>query len=436
MFEDANAWVVLAEIFADVLQDPSLRMTYLIIDALDECVTDLPKLLEFVAKQSSASSRVKWIVSSRNWPDIEAQLERAGHKVKLSLELNAQSVAAAVDVFIQQKVDQLAQEKRYKAEVRHAVLQHLRLNADDTFLWVALVCQDLKTTPKWNVLKKLALFPPMLDSLYKRMMDQINESDGAEICRQVLASTAILYQPVTISELVALVKQLEDLDDLESVREIVGFCRSFLTLREDTVYFVHQSAKDFLFTNAYDGAFPDGSEAVHQAIFSRSLAILSKTLHRDMYSLEAPGYPIKNVKLPETDPLAVSRYPCVYWIDHLYQSKALMSSVGGLQAADVVNDFLRKKYLYWLEELSLCKSVGKGVVSMEKLWSLVQVCRTRSTYLNFDLDADASRRCVTKTELLSLFKTHGDLSCTIKWQSKVTLFRPMHPLSCSVQQVV
>jgi hypothetical protein len=45
LFEDANAWVVLAEIFGDVLQDPRLRPTYLIIDALDECVTDLPKLL-------------------------------------------------------------------------------------------------------------------------------------------------------------------------------------------------------------------------------------------------------------------------------------------------------------------------------------------------------------------------------------------------------
>jgi hypothetical protein len=299
LFEHANVWVVLAEIFEDMLRDPQLRPTYLIIDALDECVTDLPKLLELVAKQLSVSSRIKWIISSRNWPDIEAQLERAGHKVKLSLELNAQSVAAAVDVFIQRKVDQLAQEKQYKAEVQHAVLQHLRLNADNTFLWVALVCQDLKTTPKWNVLKKLALFPPKLDSLYKRMMDQISESDGAEICQLVLASTAIPYRPVTISELVVLVEQLEDLDDLELVREIVGFCGSFLTLRNDTVYFVHQSAKDFLFAKAYDEAFPSGSEAVHQTILSRSLAILSKTLRRDMYSLDAPGHSIENVKLPE-----------------------------------------------------------------------------------------------------------------------------------------
>ena len=54
------------EIFTDMLRNPSLNATYLIIDALDECVTDLPKLLDFVAKHSSMSSCVKWIVSSCN----------------------------------------------------------------------------------------------------------------------------------------------------------------------------------------------------------------------------------------------------------------------------------------------------------------------------------------------------------------------------------
>lgn len=233
VFEDANAWVALTEIFVDVLQDSSLRPTYLVIDALDECVTDLPVLLEFVAKQSSVSSRVKWIVSSRKWPDIEAQLEWAGHNVRLSLELNAESVAAAVAVFIQRKVDQLAQEKQYKAKVRDAVLQHLTSNANDTFLWVALVCQELGRTANRHVLKKLAMFPSRLDDLYKRMMQQMNESDDAETCRCVLASTAVLYRPVTIRELVTLVKQLEEFRN--DVQEIINLCGSFLTIREDTV---------------------------------------------------------------------------------------------------------------------------------------------------------------------------------------------------------
>jgi len=79
-------------------------------------VEDLPKLLDFIIEQSSASLRVKWIVSSRNWPDIEEQLARTGHR--LSLELNAESVSAAVGVFIQHKVLQLAQEKKYDGKTR------------------------------------------------------------------------------------------------------------------------------------------------------------------------------------------------------------------------------------------------------------------------------------------------------------------------------
>jgi hypothetical protein len=376
LFEDANAWVALSEIFADVLQDASLSTTYLIIDALDECVTDLLKLLAFIAKQSSASSRVKWIVSSRNWPDIEEELERVEHKTRLSLELNAKSVTAAVKTFIQQKVCQLAQEKRYTLGVEDAVLQHLTSNANDTFLWVALVCQDLRVTANRHVLKKLALFPPGLDPLYKRMMHQMSESDDAEICRCVLASTAVLYRPVTIPELVALIEQLEEFaDNLESAREIVSLCGSFLTLREDTVYFVHQSAKDFLFAKASEEVFLDGPEDIHRVIFFQSLTILSRTLRRDIYSIEAPGFPVDNVKPPDLDPLAVSRYPCIYWIDHLYDSKPKFSGNNDrdLQVTGVVDEFIRQKYLYWLEALSLCKSLGRGVVSVAKLWSLVQV---------------------------------------------------------------
>jgi hypothetical protein len=81
-FEGTNAWVALWEIFTAILQDPVLRTTYLIIDALDECVTDLTRLLHLVAQMSCVSSRVKWIVSSRNWQEIEEQLAMAAQNAR------------------------------------------------------------------------------------------------------------------------------------------------------------------------------------------------------------------------------------------------------------------------------------------------------------------------------------------------------------------
>jgi hypothetical protein len=84
--------------------------------------------------------------------------------VKLSLELNTQLVAAAVDVFILRKLDQLAREKYHQPEVRHTVFQQVKSNVKDTFLWVALLFQDLKESRTWHKLKKLVSFPPGLDS--------------------------------------------------------------------------------------------------------------------------------------------------------------------------------------------------------------------------------------------------------------------------------
>jgi hypothetical protein len=392
LFEDTNAWVALTKIFEDVLHDLELCTTYLVIDALDECVTDLPKLLQFVAKQSSNSSCVKWLISSRNWPDIEKQLEDAGHKVNLSLELNKTSVAAAVKTFIKHKVDTLAQKQRYKLELRSSVLQHLISNANGTFLWVALVCQSLNDTPSRHVHKKLSLFPAGLDSLYKQMMDQISRSEDADMCLQVLALNAILYRPVTILELTALVEPLKD---------IVGLCGSFLTLQGDTIYFVHQSAQDFLLKNAFDQIFPDGTEAVHQAVFLRSLAHLQITLHRDMYRLEALGTPIDDTRILEPDPLVASRYSCLYWVDHLYDSecKSEANRPGALQVGDAVTAFISKRYLYWVEALSLCKSVAKGISSMARLSSLVQVWYAKTIQLSFvtDGDADSTRRHCMRT---------------------------------------
>jgi len=117
--------------------------------------------------------------------------------------------------------------------------------------------------------------------------------------------------------------------------------------------------------------FTSGKEHVHYTIFIRSLEILSKTLQRDMYNLEALGYLIEDVKHPDSNLLVAVRYSCVYWVDHLCDAA---SYIDCLQDGGVVDVFLREKYLYWLEALSLCKSMPKGVASMTKLRSLVQVC--------------------------------------------------------------
>ena len=119
--------------------------------------------------------------------------------------------------------------------------------------------------------------------------------------------------------------------------------------------------KGLLFAKASEDIFPYGKAEAHYIIFSRSLQALSKTLDWDMHNLRALGYPAERIEQPDQDPLAVSRYSCIYWVDHLCNSdpKSSANHGVGLQDGGAVHKFIRKKYLYWLEALSLCKSMSK-----------------------------------------------------------------------------
>jgi hypothetical protein len=48
---------------------------------------DLPKLLDLIVRTSTFSSRVKWLLLSRNENYIEEKLKSVGDGAKLSLEL-------------------------------------------------------------------------------------------------------------------------------------------------------------------------------------------------------------------------------------------------------------------------------------------------------------------------------------------------------------
>ena len=114
---------------------------------------------------------------------------------------------------------------------------------------------------------------------------------------------------------------------------------------------------------------------IHYDLFSHSLKLMFGTLKRDMYGLVAVGFPLDEVKVPAHDPLATMRYSCVHWVDHLSDS-VISKSVRceeRLRDGGVVHTFLKARYLYWLEALSLCESMPAGVASMAKLNALLQV---------------------------------------------------------------
>jgi hypothetical protein len=240
-----------------------LKNTYLIIDALDECEIRLPQLLNLVVQSASTFPRVKWIVSSRNKPDIEARLRLDNAQIRLSLELNEKHVSRAVEMFIDFKVSKLPLIIDDSA-LQETVRGQLYAKASGTFLWAALVLKELELVESWDVLEVLQEVPSELEPLYDRMMQQVQQLQrkDPEFCRLVLSTVTRAYRPLHLLEVGALSSLPEKIsNNLDHVKKIVNKCGSFLTVREDRTYFIHQSAKEFLSADKF--IFPPGIEDVH-----------------------------------------------------------------------------------------------------------------------------------------------------------------------------
>jgi hypothetical protein len=373
LFEDTNAFYALSEVFRSILQDPMLTTTYLIIDALDECETGLPELLKLITETSTG---VKWIVSSRDRPDIDKQLALGDARVRLSLELNTKHVSHAVDVYIDHKVSQITSiegDKALQDQVRHKI----RHKADGTFLWVALVFKELQDVLSGEVLQVLEEVPADLIPLYDRMMEKIHllRRKHPEFCRLILSTATLAFRPLHLLELWVLAGLKREILNIAELERVIRLCGSFLTIREDHIYLIHQSAKDYLSNNASAEIFLTGGADVHYDLFSRSLSALSQTLRRDIYDLDLPGVLIDQVIPVDPDPLAPVGYSCVYWVDHLCEiDRSSSRHRSGLTDEGQTFKFLKKHFLHWLEILSLLGKISEGIPMIRKLLHLVQVC--------------------------------------------------------------
>lgn len=383
VFNDVNAWIVLCEIFTDVLQDPRLSSTYFFIDALDECVQNLDKLLAFISQKASLSSHTKWILTSRNYTNVEQKLrlDNSGTRLSLELDENAAQVSNAVAAYIDHRILEL-EHIQYDNALQLSVREVMKRKANGTFLWVSLIMRELKDAFAWEVLQILEEVPTGLVDVYRRMLKQIKQlrHPNSEICRRVLSTVITTYRPLHLREFCVLADLPDDGPSwIATTLAIVNMCGSFLTVRENHVYTIHQSAKDFLLDEASSILFPCGISEAHNTVFLRSIRIMSGVLRRDIYGLNAPGYATARIKQPDPDPLLETRYSCLYWIDHL-----LDRNLSGLYQTDdhssktestgsVIETFLTKTFLYWLEALSLFKSMSKGVISMAMLQASTKV---------------------------------------------------------------
>lgn len=377
LFEDTNAFYSLSNILQHMLEDSRLVTLYLVVDALDECERGLQSFLNFIIQTATIkSSQIKWIVSSRNRNDIEQCLKPANPHARLSLELNADHISHAVNAYIDHKLSRLPS-LEHNHVLRKQVRDQMRQKSDGTFLCIALVIEELQRIAiSKDILQVLQRIPTGLIPLYNRMMGQIlqDHPNNIEHCRCILSVATLAYRPLHLLEMCVASGLQDEVMNSDDLKTIIRTCGSFLTIRKEYVYFIHQSAKDYLIVNASSIVFSCGRNRVHYDIFSRSLDAMSKELKQNIYKLKDWG-PLTEIVRPDPDPLVSIRYCCEYWLDHLFEVDCpTLEYSHDLNDNGRIFDFFKVHFLHWLESLSLIHAISGVLLIIRKLLDRIEVC--------------------------------------------------------------
>ncbi|KIX02800.1 uncharacterized protein Z518_08743 [Rhinocladiella mackenziei CBS 650.93] len=356
---------------------------FILIDALDECSsgTEREQLLHLIVTHAK-SSKTKWLLSSRNDADIKQVLIHDGRM--LSLELNEEHISRAVTAFIEEKTNELAKKNTYSLELKEMVKKDLVAKSDSTFLWVALACKRLLKVPAWKAPSTLQDLPPGLPELYSRMLDQVFQTqveEGRHYCVAILRSVTLTFRPLSMEELITTAGLPSELQ-ASDLLHLIELCGSFVTVRRGIIYFIHQSAKDYLVTGGAPKLFSTCVQKEHGLLVRRSLDSMLKTLRKDMCNLRHPGAPAHSASI-NTHLRSIS-YVCSFWIDHLvkYLDDDLIDDpIYQEYFSDQgrVHRFLLEHLLHWFEALSLIGEVDRGINGLYSLERMIQQKLTKSS---------------------------------------------------------
>ncbi|KAL7932075.1 hypothetical protein V8C35DRAFT_329060 [Trichoderma chlorosporum] len=392
LFEGDCAFINLDGVLESMLMDPELSPVYLVVDALDECEQGLSHLKKLIFKSLTISDKVKWLVSSRPTVDLKSpETERS------LIELDPQKLQIPVKVFINYKLSVLQTRPGYTGEILEHLEKEISKRAENTFLWVALVFKELDREDGNQIvvdgmyaLDIIREIPSGLSKLYDYMMNKIDRGlrKDREYCRNVLVAATLAFRPLTLSE-VTVLAQLPDNFPATIVRK----CGSFLTVQDETVYLIHQSAKEYLQGNhgsklwQFNGQ-PAAMSQGHEDLAIYSIKALSSNLKQNMYNLDY-GFKPKDMKPPQPDPLAPIRYSCAFWADHLDAANGeCLEHTKTLADGGVTWTFLRERFLHWLESLSLLESLPESVDSIKKLLCIAQKSNINPQLTRFLEDAE------------------------------------------------
>ena len=315
---------------------------------------------------------------SRPLDSAERELLAGADQVLISLELNSEHVAEAVKTYIACKTAELDRRQSYGLKLQQQVETELTDRAEETYLWVSLVCKRLEDVHRDQVLEEIQRLPPGLPAFYRQIFDQLRcgETIITERCLRLLKVMMLTYRPLDVIE----VPSVTGFSDREmDIKELVDRCASFIKMRGSRIEFVHQSARDYL-NGTGDHSLPNFYDKYgHSDVALKCVTYLWDELKVNLVNLPRPDSTRDLVKKFKDEGksavLAGMDYAATFWVQHLKLDEHTLRLQNALSGLGKISQFLQTKLLEWLECLSLLDQLPGAVEAFQVLLNAADVSR-------------------------------------------------------------
>ena len=246
-----------------------------LVDALDECkdATErlIDKLVEFYSQNKSSGSsslRLKFLITSRPYHNLEKEfrkLSEIGTYMHFDGDDKSDQISKEINLVIDARLPEIVPDL---SDANRAVISHrLKSKGNRTYLWLHLIFGIINKSSVYSdclsVEELLDSLPPEVFGAYEKILGKSEQESHAEILLQMLLAAT---RPLTLDEVnIALTLATKDKsrtshDALDNglwqgtFRSTVkNLCGLFITVHDSKLFFIHQTAREFLLTPPTSG---------------------------------------------------------------------------------------------------------------------------------------------------------------------------------------
>ncbi|KAL7903775.1 hypothetical protein GGI35DRAFT_291694 [Trichoderma velutinum] len=341
-----SLWKILRGAIKDAEAGPIL----IVLDALDECdeseFADLMRNMEIQFRSNYLGpSKLKYLLTCRPYEQITSKfhgLLKQFPNIRIPGEEESESISQEVNRVIMHRIKKLSEKKNFSTEIKSHLEKRLQETTHRTYLWVYLVFNYLEE----NVFKKtqkgiesiITTLPKSINEAYEQILNKPKKHLVVPVVRKALSIILAASRPLTLSEMnIAMnthntaqdntTQTFYDLD-LEDEHDfklrLRSWCGLFISIYHGKVYFLHQTAREFLLADLTSPtAIPSALQWHHSITTRQAHNILAElcVLYLDLFnSRVSPTIKSKGKSSFVTDSNAFLNYSAENWGAHFREA--------------------------------------------------------------------------------------------------------------------